>query len=90
MPAADRDMADLDPPVAERIYKRVKWLSGNFDSITPEPLEGPWKGKYKFRIGDYRVIYTVNRDESDGSHGSASPRSVPKTLMRFCGRSAIA
>ena len=62
MPAADQDMADLDPPVAKRIYKRVKWLSENLDSITPEPLEGPWKGKYKFRVGDYRVIYSIAPD----------------------------
>lgn len=63
MPAAKQDMVDLDPPIAKRIYKRIKWLSENFDSITPEPLEGPWKGKYKFRVGDYRVIYTVNSGE---------------------------
>lgn len=63
MPTAQQDMADLDPPVATRIYKRVKWLAEHFDSIAPEPLEGHWKGKYKFRIGDYRVVYTVNRGE---------------------------
>lgn len=56
-------MGNLDPSVAKRIYKRVKWLGEHFDSITPEPLEGDWKGKFKFRIGDYRVVYTVNRDE---------------------------
>jgi mRNA interferase RelE/StbE len=64
MPTATQDMEDLDPSVAERIYKRIKWLATNFDSLTPEPLEGNWKSKFKFRVGDYRVVYTVNRNEN--------------------------
>jgi mRNA interferase RelE/StbE len=64
MPAAVQDMEDLDLSVAERIYKRIKWLAKNYDSLTPDPLEGDWKGKFKFRVGDYRIVYTVNRDEN--------------------------
>ncbi|MBI3739907.1 MAG: type II toxin-antitoxin system RelE/ParE family toxin [Chloroflexi bacterium] len=64
MPSAARDMEDLDRTVTKRIYDKIKWLAENFDSLTPEPLEGNWKGKYKFRVGDYRVAYTVNRDEA--------------------------
>jgi mRNA interferase RelE/StbE len=63
MQLAVQDMLDLDAPVTKRIPKRVEWLAQNFDALTPEALEGEWKGKFKFRIGDYRVIYTVNRDE---------------------------
>lgn len=63
MPTAVQDMEDLDPSVAKRLYKRIKWLAANFDSLTPEPLEGDWKGKFKLRVGDYRVVYTVNRKE---------------------------
>ncbi len=64
MPDALRDLDGLDRSVAERIFKRVKWLAKNFDLIKPEPLEGNWKGKFKFRVGDYRVVYTINRVES--------------------------
>lgn len=63
MPTAAQDMENLDLSVAKRLYKRIEWLAANFDSLTPESLEGDWKGKFKFRVGDYRVVYTVNRDE---------------------------
>ncbi|TSC83371.1 MAG: hypothetical protein G01um101417_668, partial [Parcubacteria group bacterium Gr01-1014_17] len=31
----------------------------NFAHITPFPLGEPWKGFFKWRVGDWRVIYAV-------------------------------
>jgi mRNA-degrading endonuclease RelE of RelBE toxin-antitoxin system len=38
-------------------------LAENLDSVTPEPLTGDWKGLFKFRIGSYRALYTINQAE---------------------------
>ncbi|MBM4463929.1 MAG: type II toxin-antitoxin system RelE/ParE family toxin [Chloroflexi bacterium] len=57
---AEADLTRLDATVRERIFRRVKWLSENFESITPKPLSGEFKGYYKLRVGDYRVIYSVS------------------------------
>ena len=27
--------------------------------VTPEPLTGNFKGTYKLRVGDWRIIYTI-------------------------------
>ena len=62
-PETEQDFKRLDPQVAQRILRKIKWLSENYELITPQPLKGEWKGKYKMRIGDYRVIYTVNEGE---------------------------
>jgi len=56
---AIRDLDRLDKPIAQRILKKINWLSGNFENITPEPLSGQFKGTFKLRIGDWRVIYMV-------------------------------
>ena len=56
---AIRDIEKLDPPVGQRILRKISWLSNNFQAITPEPLSGEFKGMYKFRIGDWRVLYTI-------------------------------
>ncbi len=64
MPSAVEDVEALDPHVYERIRKRIRWLAENLESLKPEPLEGNWKNKLKFRVGDYRIIYTVNRVEN--------------------------
>ncbi len=62
-PETEQDFKRLDAQIAERILRKIKWLSENFELITPQPLKGEWKGKFKLRIGDYRVVYSVNEEE---------------------------
>ena len=38
-------------------------VSENFEAITPEPLTGQWQGVFKLRVGDYRVLYTCDREK---------------------------
>lgn len=52
----------LDLTVGRRVMKRIRWLANNLDDITPLPLVGDLAGLYKLRVGDYRVIYEINRD----------------------------
>ena len=60
---ASRELARLDKPVGRRIAERINWLAANLDSIRPEALTGDLLGLYKLRVGDYRVIYEVIRNE---------------------------
>ncbi|MFW6105443.1 MAG: type II toxin-antitoxin system RelE family toxin [Chloroflexota bacterium] len=54
-----RDLERLDKPIARRILRRLSWFSKNFHSVVPEPLAGELKGTFKFRVGDWRAVYTV-------------------------------
>ena len=56
---AVRDLEKLDKPVAARIIKKITWFISNSDKVTPEHLSGDFKGMFKLRIGDWRVIYTL-------------------------------
>ena len=56
---AIKDLERLDKPVEQRVLRKISWLSNNFERITPEPLSGEFKGTFKLRIGDWRVVYTV-------------------------------
>ncbi len=60
-PGAESDLSRLDAPIAQRVLKRLRWLAENFEMIRPEPLRGQWKGVFKLRVGDYRVLYTFDR-----------------------------
>ncbi|TEU21866.1 MAG: type II toxin-antitoxin system RelE/ParE family toxin [Anaerolineales bacterium] len=53
----------MDKPFARRIAERINWLAANLDNIRPEPFTGDLAGFYKFRIGDYRIIYEILHDE---------------------------
>ena len=63
----EQDAADaldrLSPEVIGRILLRISWLSMNLDHIKPQALAGKLKGYFKLRVGDFRVIYTMRRDE---------------------------
>lgn len=57
--AAERDLAALDRPVRRRIIDALEWFSAHFDDLVPIPLGGPFKGFFKFRIGDWRAVYEI-------------------------------
>ena len=63
MPPASHDLRRLDKAVAQRILYKLKWLSQNFDDLTPEKLTGDLRGLYRLRVGNFRVIYTADHAE---------------------------
>lgn len=56
---AAKDLERLDKPIARRILRRLAWFSKNFQGIVHEPLTGELKGTFKWRIGNWRAVYTV-------------------------------
>jgi mRNA interferase RelE/StbE len=61
--AATRDLEKLDKSIARRIIDRINWLGESLESIKPESLSANLAGLHKLRVGDYRVIYEIIRDE---------------------------
>ena len=54
--SVERDLKKLDKSaVARIIHKLERTLSA--DPHAGEPLRGEFRGLFKFRIGDYRVVY---------------------------------
>lgn len=60
---ATRELAKLDKPSGRRVVERIHWLAANLDDIKPEVLTGDLAGLYKFRAGDYRIVYEILHDE---------------------------
>lgn len=61
--AAIDDLAQLNQSIARRIVKRLRWLAENLENLRLETLTGDLLGFYKFRVGDYRVLYEIFRTE---------------------------
>ena len=58
LPSAERDMARLDLPVRRRVDSRILALAE--DPPPPGCLKMAGPGDlYRVRVGDYRVVYTV-------------------------------
>jgi mRNA interferase RelE/StbE len=55
------DIKKIDRPVAERIIREIEsGLAKNPE--TGEALTGQFRGLYKYRIGNWRVIYSIHSD----------------------------
>ena len=58
-----RDLRQLDHGIAQRIVSKVRQyrLSEN-PLIYAHRLTGAHRGLYRFRIGDYRIVFTANKE----------------------------
>ena len=61
--AAARELGRLDKQIGRRLVNRIHWLAENLDAIQPTALRGDLAGLYRFRVGDYRIIYEILYDE---------------------------
>ena len=61
-PNAKNDLNKLDKKLAQRILNKILWLTEKFDILAPKPLSSNWKNVYKLRVGNYRVLYTYNKE----------------------------
>lgn len=55
------DLQKIDKPIVKRILNKISWFSHHFDNITPEPLSGDMAGLFKIRVGDWKVVYTIEK-----------------------------
>ncbi len=62
-PQAIKNLRALDKRVAQRILDKLSWLSASISEVAPEPLSADLQGYYKLRVGDYRVIYSLNHEQ---------------------------
>ncbi len=58
------DLRRLDRAVAPANPQQVEVVDASFDHIIPQPLTGELQGLFKLRVGDYRIIYSVNSEQS--------------------------
>ena len=61
MPKAVDDLSRLDKVIAQRILTKVRWLSENFDNLTPEVLIGEWKGHLQGEVIEERRLPSAGK-----------------------------
>ena len=59
--SVERDLRRIDKKDVNRILNKIEKILGE-NPNKGEPLKGEYKGLYKLRIGDYRVIYTKTKE----------------------------
>jgi len=60
---AKRDLRSLDARTARRILEKVETYARSQNPLRhAKPLKSVFEGLYRFRIGEYRVIFRSDRD----------------------------
>jgi mRNA interferase RelE/StbE len=60
-PEAQADIKRLDPAFQTRILNKLGWMGQNAELLRHQALRGEeWGGCFKYRVGDYRIIYQVD------------------------------
>jgi mRNA interferase RelE/StbE len=60
--SVSRDLKHINSGNAARILEEIRAILGS-NPRAGEALRGEFKGLFKLRIGDYRVIYTLTDDD---------------------------
>lgn len=59
---AEKDLDLLEKSIAKRIVRKVEQYSNATDPlVTAKSLSGSMIGLYRYRVGDYRVIFEVGK-----------------------------
>lgn len=59
-PEAQSDLKNIAPTIRTRLLDKLEWNGKNVELIQHQALQGDeWKGCYKYRVGDYRIIYQM-------------------------------
>jgi len=61
---AERELEDLDSSVRQRMIEKIQWLEDNFDSIFHKELSRDLKNSYKLKVGNWRVVYSLDEKNS--------------------------
>lgn len=61
--AALKDLKRIDRATAKSLIKKVSHYLAQDPIALGKPLGKNFKGLYRYRFGNYRVIYDVNNDE---------------------------
>jgi len=56
---AKKELGKLAPEVARRITKKIKEHLIKAPADLGVPLQGEFAGLYRYRVGDWRVIYSI-------------------------------
>ena len=57
---AQSDLRSIASTTRTRLLDKLEWIGENAELIQHQAMQGDeWKGCYKYRVGDYRIIYRM-------------------------------
>lgn len=61
-PRAIINLSRLDPAIVRPVRDKLDELASNAEGVQHRALTGQLRGLFRLRVGDYRVLYTLDRE----------------------------
>lgn len=61
-PTILKDLASLEPSMAQRLLDKTKWIASNIDNLRHEPIAPDLPGLSKYAVEDWRIFYSIDRE----------------------------
>ncbi len=58
--AALEDLKRLDKPIRQKIFHKIETYLAEDPASIGKPLKGTLAGMFRYRFGDYRIIYVLD------------------------------
>ncbi len=78
---AKKQFYELEKDLQAKVIERLQWFLSN--DVDPEGLEGNFKGLFKLRVGDYRIIYRFESETTMLVRSIGHRSRVYKDLKRL-------
>ena len=62
-PEVVTDLAKIEKTIAQRLFEKTKWLASNVENLRHEPAASDLPGLSKYAVGEWRIFYSIDRDE---------------------------
>jgi mRNA interferase RelE/StbE len=62
-PAVVADLQQIEPNTAQRLLDKTKWLASNVGNLRHEPLAPDLPDLSQYAVGDWRLLYSLDRNE---------------------------
>ena len=62
-PEVVKDLAGIEKVMAQRLLDKTKWLASNLENLRHEPISPDLPGVSKYAVGEWRIFYSVDREE---------------------------
>lgn len=62
-PTILRDLANLEPAMAQRLLDKTKWIASNIDNLRHEPIASDLPGLSKYAVEGWRIVYSIDRSD---------------------------
>ena len=63
LPAVLNDLRAAEPPMAQRLLDKTKWLASNAVNLRNDSMHPDLPGMIQYAVANWRILYSIDRED---------------------------